>query len=358
VKAVVQPVASTEGSDPEELPARGVTIYQVAEHAGVSASTVSRVLRGTQPVAPATEARVRAAVAELRYRPSRLGVALAERRHSANGIVFPDLAGPFYAEVVLGYEEVAAELGRSVLILSTRDRTDADQMVLSLADRVDGMVLFGHTVEDDVVREVAESGVPVLLLARPEIAGVDSISTRNTETAYELARHLLGHGYRRIVFLGDPGGSRDARQRWDGVTRALAEAGLPSRGALVRCGFDEAAGRRAARRLLGRKTRPEALMCFNDEVALGALLAVEELGLRIPDDVALTGWDDVMAARFARPALTTVRQPMRELGAQAAQALDERITGARTETVHRMLPTTLVIRQSCGSHESEREYTQ
>jgi LacI family transcriptional regulator len=355
MKAVVKPVADAESSDRAELSARGVTIYQVAERAGVSASTVSRVLRGTQPVAPATAERVRAAVAELRYRPSRLGVALAERRHAANGIVFPDLAGPFYTEVVLGYEEVAAELGHSVLILSTRDRPDAGQMVLSLADRVDGMVLFGHTVEDNIVREVVQAGVPVLLLARPEIAEADSISTHNTETACELARHLLDHGYRKIVFLGDPAGSQDAQQRWDGVARALGEAGLSTRSALVRCGFDETAGRKTARRLLTRRTPPEALMCFNDEVALGALLAAEELGLRIPKDIALTGWDDVMAARFARPALTTVRQPMRELGAQAARALDERISGARTETVHRTLPTDLVIRQSCGEH--KKEYT-
>lgn len=356
MKAVVKPVSATDGDEALASSGRGVTIYQVAERANVSAATVSRVLRGTQPVAPKTEERVRAAVAELHYRPSRLGVALAERRHAASGIVFPDLAGPFYAEVVLGYEEVAAELGRAVLILASRDRSDAGQMVLALADRVDSMVLFGRTVDDDVVREVVRSGVPVLLLARPEIDEVDTINTQNAESAYALTRHLLDHGHRRIVFLGDPQSSLDAQQRWEGVATALREAGLHTTGALATCGFDEHAGRAAAQRLLTGPERPEALVCFNDEVALGALLGAEELGLRVPEDVALTGWDDVMAARFARPGLTTVRQPMRELGALAARVLDERISGSRNHTVHHTLPTELVIRKSCGGH--EKEYTQ
>ncbi|CAM4044743.1 LacI family DNA-binding transcriptional regulator [Kibdelosporangium persicum] len=337
MKAVVKPVS--------EVPA---TIYDVAERANVSPATVSRVLRGTQPVAPATEERVRKAVAALRFRPSRLGVALAERKHAANGIVFPDLSGPFYTEVVLGYEEMAAQRGRSVLILSTRDRADAAQAVLSLADRVDGMVLFGRTVSDDVVQEVAATGVPVVLLGRPEVPGTDVINTENERSACQLTRHLLDHGHRRVVYLGDPTASADAAGRWAGVSKALKEA--RRRRFIATCGADESAGRATAKELLRSRTRPDALVCFNDEVALGAMLAAEELGLRPGADVAITGWDDVMAARFARPALTTVRQPMRELGAQAAAALDERITGARAGLIHRVLPTEVLIRDSCGGH--------
>jgi LacI family transcriptional regulator len=338
MKAVVKPV-----SKPFEEPGQGVTIYHVAERAKVSPATVSRVLRGTQPVAPATEQRVRKAVADLRFRPSRLGVALAERKHAANGIVFPDLSGPFYTEVVLGYEEVAAERGRSVLILSTRDRLDAAQAVLALADRVDGMVLFGRTVDDEVVREVA-TGIPVVLLSRPAVPDADVINTENEQSAYELTNHLLDHGHRRVVYLGDPNGSADAAGRWAGVSKALKEA--RRRRNIAACGADEQAGHDTATELLTGSNRPDALVCFNDEVALGAMLAAEELGVR----VAITGWDDIMAARYARPALTTVRQPMRELGAQAAAALDERISGARTELIRRVLPTQVLIRNSCGGH--------
>jgi LacI family transcriptional regulator len=339
MKAVVKPV-----SKQDEEPGQGVTIYHVAERAKVSPATVSRVLRGTQPVAPATEERVRKAVAELRFRPSRLGVALAERKHAANGIVFPDLSGPFYTEVVLGYEEMAAERGRSVLILSTRDRQDAAQAVLALADRVDGMVLFGRTVDDEVVRDVAATGIPVVLLGRPGVPGADVINTENEHSAYQLTKHLLEHGHRRVVYLGDPNGSADAAGRWAGVSQALKEA--KRRRNIAVCGADEQAGHDTATELLQGPNRPDALVCFNDEVALGAMLAAEELDVK----VAVTGWDDIMAARYARPALTTVRQPMRELGAQAAAALDERISGTRTELIHRVLPTEVLIRNSCGGH--------
>jgi LacI family transcriptional regulator len=327
-----------------------VTIYQVAAHAGVSITTVSRVMRDSGPVAGDTRDRVLEAIDTLRFVPSRLGRGLAERRHAANGIVFPDLSGPYYAEVVVGYEEVAAELGRSVLILSTHGREAVRGRVLDLASRVDGLVIFGRTVRDDVVDEVVAMGVPVVLLARPAVAGVDTISAESLASARQLADHLLDHGHRRLAFLGDPESSSDAAARWAGISGVLTERGIRPRQP-VACGFTEESGRKVAHRLLSAtRSRPQALVCADDEIALGALLAAEELGLRVPDDVAVTGWDDIMAARYARPGLTTVRQPMRELGGRAARALDERIAGERTAARHDVLHTELVIRGSCGNH--------
>jgi len=343
----------TGRSDGGQPPGSGVTIYQVAAHAGVSITTVSRVMRDSGPVAAETRDRVLEAIDTLRFVPSRLGRGLAERRHAANGIVFPDLSGPYYAEVVFGYEEVAAELGRSVLILSTHGREAVRGRVLDLASRVDGLVIFGRTVRDDVVDEIVAMGVPVVLLARPAVPGVDTISAENAGSARQLVGHLLDHGHRRLAFLGDPTSSPDAAARWDGVCAALTERRIRPRQP-VPCAFGEEAGFRAAQRLLGAsRGRPEALVCADDEIALGALLAAEELGLRVPADVAVTGSDDIMAARYSRPALTTVRQPMRELGGRAARALDERIAGARTSPRHDVLHTEVVIRGSCGGHEKE-----
>jgi LacI family transcriptional regulator len=340
------------GAQSRTQPAQGVTIYEVADRAQVSITTVSRVLRGSGPVAAETRERVLAAIDELSFTPSRLGRALAERRHAANGIVFPDLSGPYYAEVVLGYEDVAAELGRSVLILSTHGREAAREMVLDLASRVDGLVILGRTVEDHAVREIAATGLPVVLVARPPVAGADSVNAENTAAAGRLAGHLLDHGRERVVFIGDPRRSPDVAQRWEGVSTVLADRGIRP-APPVRCGFDEACGSEAGRALLERRRPPDALVCANDEVALGALLAAEEAGRRVPDDVIVTGWDDVMAAKYARPALTTVRQPMRELGALAAQVLDERINGSREAPRHELLPTELVVRNSCGPHPKE-----
>jgi LacI family transcriptional regulator len=346
VRAVVNSVSNRDG----------VTIYQVAARAGVSITTVSRVLRGSGPVASDTRDRVMAAVEDLRFTPSALGRGLAERKHAANGIVFPDLSGPYYAEVVLGYEEVAGELGRSVVILSTHGRRAVRSKVLDLASRVDGLVVFGRTVPDDVIGEIVGTGTPVVLLARPPIAECDSITTENVQSARLLTSHLLDHGHRRVVFLGDPTSSSDAAQRWEGVSAELKARGVRSRRP-VYCDLDEKSGYRVARRVLSAGNRPDALICPNDEIALGSMLAAEELGLRVPDDVAVTGWDDIMAARHCRPALTTVRQPMRDLGGWAARVLDERIAGVRTAPEQKVLATELVIRSSCGSHGDQPDET-
>lgn len=324
------------------------TIYDVARHAGVAIATVSRALRGSAPVSEATRARVLAAVEELGFRPSHLGTSLAARRHAANGIVFPDLSGPYYAEVLLGYEETASRLGRSVLILGTRGLADADAAVLDLAGRVDGLVILGRTVSDTVVQRLSTAGLPVVLLARPAVGQADALHTESRAAAAALADHLAGHGWARLQFLGSPDASSDASDRYEGAKDALARRGVGL--GVTRCQFDESAGRAAAGELLDRSHRPDALMCANDEIALGAMRAAEARGLEVGVDVAITGWDDVMAARHTRPALTTVRQPMRALGALAAEALDERITGTRTAPRLQLLPTELVVRETCGRH--------
>ncbi|MCG5212196.1 LacI family DNA-binding transcriptional regulator [Streptosporangium sp. KLBMP 9127] len=330
----------------------GATIYAVAQRAGVSIATVSRALRGTGPVSATTREKVLKAVAELRFTPSRLGVSLAEGRHAANGMVLPDLSGPYFAEVLLGYEEVASELGRSVIVLSTRGREMVNDLVRDLAGRVDGMVVFGRTVEDAVVREIIGTGMPVVVLASDAIDGADLVASENVESARALAVHLLGHGHTRFALAGrDDGG--DVSQRWQGVRQALAAHGVEAAEPYP-CEYTVEGGQEAGHAILrpGSRSaaRPQAVICADDQIALGVILAAEDLGLAVPHDVAVTGWDDIMAARHARPALTTVRQPMRALGARAARALDELITGTRTTPAAQVLPTTLVVRASCGPH--------
>jgi LacI family transcriptional regulator len=340
-------------SDPPVREADGdTTIYQVAERAAVSIATVSRVMRGSAPVAAKTRARVEDAMAALRFTPSRLGVSLAERHHGANGIVFPDLSGPYFAEVVLGYEEVAAEVGRGVLILSTHGRQAAREMVLDLAARVDGMVVLGRTVDDDVIAEVLARNVPVVVVARDRVRGADSVNAENEHSAEALAAHLAAHGHRSFAFLGDAEISPDAFHRWSGLVRALRAHGVAVPERPVPCPFDEDGGREAASVLL-RADPPDALVCANDEIALGAITAAERLGMRVPDDLAVTGWDDVMAARHSRPGLTTVRQPMRQLGAWAARRLHDRLGGDTSAPRHEVLRTQLVVRASCGHHNKE-----
>ena len=220
------------------------TIYQVATQAGVSIATVSRALNGSDTVAESTRKRVLIAAKELKFRPSRLGQSLAEGRHAANGIVFPDLSGPYYAEVILGYEEVAAELGSSVLILATHGRPDPPGKVMDLARRVDGMVLIGRTVPDSVVTQVTETGIPVVLLARPAVGSCDTLNADNVDSAHDLVRHLVGHGYERFGFLGDPGKSPDVHARYEAFRAALRAAGRRVRRCAATSTWNPGGGRR------------------------------------------------------------------------------------------------------------------
>ncbi len=326
-----------------------VTIYEVARRAGVSIATVSRALRDSDLVTPETRRRVLAAADELNFKPSRLGRSLAEGRHAANGIVFPDLIGPYYAEVLLGYEEAAAELGRSVLILATNGRADPSAQVLELATRVDGMVVMGRTVPDQIVRDIAATGTAARA-AGPR-AGRRPRHDPGRERRH---RRRAGRASRR---------ARLPRVRLPRRPRRLARRGRALRRLCPGSCSSSCTGTsrhcvrvQRRRRLRGgpqgaaQKKLPQAIVCANDEVALGTQLAAEERGLAIPENLAVTGWDDVMAARFV--GLTTVRQPMRELGGSAASWLHDRMADAsRTGQGRRqVLPTQLVIRRSCGTH--------
>ncbi len=326
---------------------REATIYEVARHAGVSIATVSRAHRNAERVAPETRARVGRAVAELDYRPSRLGRSLARGHHDATGIVFPDLSGPYYSSVILGFEESSAAQGQSVLILATHGRAASGDLVLDLADRTDGLVLFGQTVDDEIVRELANRGVAVVLLARPTLGGADSVRAENRSTAHALTSHLIEHGCRSIGFIGDPSDSPDVGERWLGFVDAHHTVGRDAADPVV-SGFRTADGANAASRLLSPRHRPDAIVCANDEIAMGVLEAARIARINVPDDLAVTGWDDIPAARHLAPPLTTVRQPMLDLGRRAAELLRDRIVTHRREPRHELLPTELVIRSSCG----------
>jgi LacI family transcriptional regulator, galactose operon repressor len=322
------------------------TIRDVARHAGVSIATVSRVMHQHANVSEATRDRVARAVEELEFTPSRLGRSLAERRHAANAIVFPDLSGPYYAEVVLGYESVAADLGRSVLILSTHGRPAAPAMVEEMAERCDGMVVMGRTVPDSLLERLHTRGMPLVLLARPQLEGIDSVKADNTGSAEALAAHVLDRGARRLVLVGDPDLAPDLDERWAAVERVAADRADTTVATVAVPVLDEATGEEVARAALD-DTLPDAFVCGNDELALGVLSGLGTAGVDVPGQVLVTGWDDVMAARYA--GLTTVRQPMRELGGTAARLLDDVITGGRAEPRHVVLPTELVVRTTSGA---------
>jgi LacI family transcriptional regulator len=340
------------------MPKSMATIYEVARHAGVSIATVSRVQRGNGPVAEGTRERVEKAIEQLEYRPSPSARALAARRHDATAIVFPDLSGPYFSGVIEGFER-AVTGGQSVMILGTHGREDADELVADLAARVDGLVIMGRTVSDQLVSSIVARGVPVVLLARPAIHGVDSVRSENRRPAAVLVDHLFEHGWTDQAFIGNPTASSDASDRWRGLLDAYRAFGRAAPRSPIQTDYTEAAGYASAMRLLtegveslaptGAQPR-RALVCANDQIAIGALRATRELGISVPEQVAITGWDDIPSAGLVSPALTTVRQPIRQLGSTAGELLTERIRGQRVTPRHVLLPSELVVRASCGPH--------
>ncbi|GAA3829665.1 LacI family DNA-binding transcriptional regulator [Streptomyces chiangmaiensis] len=323
---------------------RRVSLRWVAEQAGVSPATVSRVSRGSAQVSPELRDRVLRVIEESGYRPNHLGRALAEVRHGALGLVFPGLSGPYFTELLQGFEAEALETGDSVLLLASHYRADTDAKVIDLAGRVDGMAIHAGTVSDAVVEEVSQQ-VRVVMMCGTANRWNASVSTDNT-TSGALTRHLLvEHGYRRLAFVGHPEGSPDVTSRWDAFLAAHHEVGVAPPVQPVRVGLQQSDGVIAAERILAEGTLPDAVVCANDETALGLMLCVLGRGLRVPDDLAVTGFDDMNMAAMVRPGLTTVRQPVRELATTTARLLTDPDTRPAGDLV---LPTELVLRGSCG----------
>ncbi|HEX6076346.1 MAG TPA: LacI family DNA-binding transcriptional regulator [Micromonosporaceae bacterium] len=346
---MTEPETPGTGQRPADPVRRRPTVYQVAARAGVSIATVSRALREDSPVAPETRRRVMAAARELNWRPSRAAQILAGNTHDAVAIVLPDLAGPYYAQVIAGFESEVVRQGSSVMVLATHGRPAADQMVRDLATRIDGLVIMDQTIPDLTVEDLAAAGVAVILLARPALGGLVAVRSESAAAAASLTRHLFSHGRRRLGFLGDPAGSPDVQERWSGFVRAHTSEGLPPPAEPVRCpGFEAEHGYHAALEIFRTAGQPDGIVCANDEIASGVYRAAAETGRRIPDDVAVTGWDDVNLAAHLSPPLTTVRQQMRQLGATAARLLFDRIE--HRSVASEVLDTELVFRQSCGCH--------
>ena len=252
---------------------RPATIYDVAALAKLSIATVSRVLQGTGPVSAKAKARVDQAARELNYVPLRAARSLAVQRHEAHGLVLPDLAGPFYSDLLMGYERWAAEHGQSVILTVTHGNPDPQRSLRDLASRVDGIVVHGNALDLPAVQELRRAGVPIVLVAHPPVKGCDSVRSESASSAEQLTSRLLDHGRRNLLFVGDPASSYDVSERYAGFSTALRARGLQA-SEPERVPLTEEAGAELALKLLRatkREQRPDGLVCANDELALAAL---------------------------------------------------------------------------------------
>jgi LacI family transcriptional regulator len=331
------------------------SVYEVARHAGVSTATVSRVLAGYERVLPGTRDKVLIAVTELGYVPSGAARDLAARRTGVLGLCFPDLdqdegdAAYWYDEVIRGMERAARRGGYAMLIAASHRRDDSG-LVLSIAGKCDGLVVLARTAPLAMIEHVA-TRIPVVLLATGESGGrpdraIDHLAVANETGAFQVTEHLADmHGHRDICFIAGPPDSPDSSSRLDGFRRATTDLDR----VLVHYGdFTTAGGRRIAERLLAAGRVPRALVCANDQTAIGVMAALQQAGLSVPGDVAVTGFDGIRLGRHLRPSLTTVVQPMAALGDTAVAMLSDRIGGAELPRRTVELPVRLELGGSCG----------
>ncbi|OIV35250.1 LacI family transcriptional regulator [Mangrovactinospora gilvigrisea] len=314
-------------------PAGGrVTITEVAEAAGVSIATVSRVIN-RKAVAAATRERVEQAIADLGYVVNAHARALAGSTNRTVGIIIQDVVDPFYGYIARGVEAAAARTGRLCLVCCSRGRKEQELAFVDLLhqQRADAVVLVGGAARDRAheaelaqrARALDAGGSSLVLCGRPPLAGgapAAVVSYDNEGGAHALTDYLIERGHRRIAMVGGRPDLSVTRDRLAGYRRALERHGLPYAEELVRPGeFGRQNGYDLTRELLASGAEFTALFAGNDITASGAALALEEAGLRIPQDVSLVGYDDVPAAHEMRPALTTVHIPLEEMGRQAVR---------------------------------------
>ncbi|MCA1971395.1 MAG: LacI family DNA-binding transcriptional regulator [Caenispirillum sp.] len=302
-----------------------LTIKDVATTAGVSIATVSRVLNDPERVKPETVALVQAAIAGLRYRPNVNGRRLKTATSQAIGVLLPSIGNPVFADSLAGIEAAAQAAGYTLLLTtSSYDPAREDAAIATLlGNRVDGLILTVADADGSaVVRSLRCEGVPyVLLYNQPHASDIASVSVDNAGAARAITEHLIALGHRRFAMIAGSFASSDrSRLRWSGVGAALAAVGLPA-ARLVETGFSGSDLPDALTPLLTGPDRPTALVCSNDMLALATMRGCRALGLDVPGDVSVVGFDGIGVGELVQPSLCTVVQPTREMGRQAIDIL-------------------------------------
>jgi LacI family transcriptional regulator len=335
------------------------TVYDVARVAGVSTATVSRVIRGSTVVSADTRERVLAVIEALGFVPDANAQGLSNRRKHIIGLVGLERGGGeidiehssvlFVDQIVHAAEGVLRGTGFSLLLTFGCRGEEFEQRLRTLSGKVDGLLMAEEAMAAGDLHELARR-VPVVVIAgRRDENQLDVFVADNLTGMAALVSHLLTeHRCRRLCFVTGPKDAPDARER----QVAFEEAVLAGPGSVIEQvihgDFSEGSGAAAARVLLDRPSLPQAVVCANDQMAIGVLREFQRVGIRVPDDVALTGFDDVYPSRLVDPPLTTVSQPVRELGTRAAQRLLARLEEPALPPRAELLPTSAVIRRSCG----------
>ncbi|ALS20776.1 MULTISPECIES: LacI family DNA-binding transcriptional regulator [Paenibacillus] len=328
------------------------TLKEVAKMAGVSTATVSNALNETKYVSEEVKNKIFSAIRALNYQPNSVAKSLRVQESRIIGLLISDIANPFFSIVVRGIEEELAKSNYSILLCNTDSSLEKERKYLDvlIGQRVDGLIVSSAGNTGDYFRSLEKTGVPIVFLNRcPEFMNSDVIMTNNIQGAYIATEHLIRHGYGKIAIIAGPSSVSTGKDRLTGYRRALEDYGITESDQLVKEGlFDIQSGYDKMKELMEQDTKPDAVFISNNSMTLGAYKYLKESGLRIPDQIAVLGYDDSDWAEIVDPPITTVRQPAYHQGVHAANLILARIKDKQVKREIMYMDPALIIRHSCG----------
>ncbi|RDZ10007.1 LacI family transcriptional regulator [Priestia megaterium] len=332
------------------------TIYDVAKEAGVSISTVSKVLNNTGSIAEKTRKKVRDTMHELNYQPS--VVASVKKRIQTIGLLIPNIANPFMAEIARGIENHVKKFGFSLMICSTDNDLKNEIEYISILKQkyIDGIIIATGLKEDKAIKELLKAEIPVALLSRDVSSlAVDAVLVDDFLGGYEATEYLISLGHKRIAIITEDIKFPTIRARFEGYKKALEEAGLQYDESLVslnNTSLDE--GKQATSELLHLPVPPTAIFASTEFLAIGAIQGARELKIKVPQDLSIIGFDDTVLSTICDPPLTTIAQPIREMSKKVVELLIEEIENAKETKQRIVLSPKLVVRASTSHNKTDK----
>jgi LacI family transcriptional regulator len=328
------------------------TIQDVAKRAGVAPITVSRVINKSGYASEETRRRVEAAIEELSYVPNTLARGLRIKRTNTLALVVTDITNPFFTLIARGVEDTASASGFTVIYCNTDESEAKEEEYINILvqKQVDGVLLVPACSNSKSVKFLHSNKIPIVLIDR-KIPGfqTDLVRCNSEEGAYDLIEHLIEYGHERIVAITGPHGISTSEDRVSGYYRAMSEAGLESLASVYYGAFTQASGYELANKVLAENPRPTAIFGTNNFLSIGILKALRDANIKVPQDLAVVGFDDLPMSLIVNPILTVAAQPAYEMGQQATQLLLKRLSDDALESNQEIiLPTELIVRQSSG----------
>ncbi|TGB04034.1 catabolite control protein A [Halobacillus salinus] len=326
-----------------------VTIYDVAREANVSMATVSRVVNGNPNVKPATRKKVHDAIERLGYRPNAVARGLASKKTTTVGVIIPDISSIFFAELARGIEDIATMYNYNIILSNSDQNKDKEIHLINamLGKQVDGLVFMGGKITDDHIREFKTASVPIALAATVDESGeTPSVNINYEQAAYDATELLLSHNNEKVAFVSGPEDTVVNTQKLEGYKRAMKDQGHNPDQWIVTGDYSYDSGIEAFEQLMEMEDKPSAVFVSADEMALGVIHGAQDNGVRVPEDLEVFGFDNTRLATMVRPTLSTVVQPMYDIGAVAMRLLTKFMNKEEVEDQSVILPHRIIERNS------------